>query len=129
MWKKDSSIVPFSFFSLFLGLPFLFGLSLFLFCISLFFLTGDNALIMMIITLLFIYNSRLTTRYLERNMTLYKCLRRCTGMGNESRVTCIKIYAWWLFHKYDVNYMIMHGNMTTMKCVIINITVESCMAI
>ena len=28
-------------------------------------------------------------------------------MGNESRVTCIKNYARWLCHKYDVNYMIM----------------------
>ena len=45
-------------------------------------------------------------------MTLYECLRRCTGMCNESRVTCMKNYAWWPSHKYDVNYMIMHGNMT-----------------
>ena len=66
---------------------------------------------------------------LEQNMTLYECLRRCTGMGNESRVTCMKNYAWWLCHKYDVNYMIMQGNMTMMKRVIINGTVESCMAI
>ena len=78
----------------------------------------------MIITLLFIYNS-----ILEQNMTLYECLRRCTGMGNESRVTCMKNYAWWPCHKYNVNYMIMQGNMTMMKCVIINRTEESCMAI
>ena len=26
----------------------------------------------------------------EQNMTLYECLRQCTGMGNESRVTCMK---------------------------------------
>ena len=50
------------------------------------------------------YNSKL-----EQDMTLYECLRRCTGMGNESRVTCMKIYTWWLCHKYDVNYMIMQG--------------------
>ena len=31
--------------------------------------------------------------------------------------------------KYDVNYMIMQSNMTMMECVIINGTVESCMAI
>ena len=36
-------------------------------------------------------------------------------MDNESRVTCMKNYAWWLCHKYDVNYMIMQGNMTLMK--------------
>ena len=54
------------------------------------FLTWDNALIMMIITLLFTYNSRITTRFLEQNMTLYECLRRCTGMCNDSWVTCMK---------------------------------------
>ena len=31
--------------------------------------------------------------------------------------------------KYDVNYMIMQSNMTTMERIIINGTVESCMAI
>ena len=29
------------------------------------------------------------------------------GWCNESRVTCMKNNAWWIFHKYDVNYMIM----------------------
>ena len=43
----------------------------------------DNALIMMIITLLFTYNSRITTQYLEQNMTLYECLWRCTRMCND----------------------------------------------
>ena len=51
----------------------------------------DNALIKMIITLLFTYNSRITTRYFEQNMTLYGCLWRCTGVCNDSRVICIKI--------------------------------------
>ena len=50
-------------------------------------------------------------------------------MGNESRVTCMKNNAWWLSHKYDVNYMIMQSNMTMMTRVIINGMVESCMAI
>ena len=36
-----------------------------------YFLTWDNALIMKIITLLFTYNSRITTRYLEQNMTMW----------------------------------------------------------
>ena len=40
------------------------------------YLTWDNALIMMIITLLFTYNSRITTQYLEQNMTLCECLQR-----------------------------------------------------
>ena len=48
------------------------------------------------------YNSKL-----EQDMTLYECLRWCTGLCNESRVTCMKNNAWWLCHKYDVNYMIM----------------------
>ena len=50
----------------------------------------DNALIMMIITLLFTYNSRITIRYLKQHRTLYECLRRCTGICNELRVTCMK---------------------------------------
>ena len=49
-------------------------------------------------------------------------------MGNESRVTSMKNYAWWLCHKYNVNYMIMQSNMTIMEYVMINETVESCMA-
>ena len=51
------------------------------------------------------------------------------GWCNESRVTCMKNNARWLCHKYDVNYMIMQGNMTMMKHVIINGMVESYMAI
>ena len=116
--KKDSSIVPFISF-LFLGL-FLFGLSLFLGQCS---INDDHHT--SIYLQLNDYNS-----ILEQNMTLYECLRRCTGMGNESRVTCMINYAWWLCHKYDVNYMIMQGNMTMIMCVMmINGTLESCMAI
>ena len=51
------------------------------------------------------------------------------GWCNESRATCIKNDEQWLSHKYNVNYMIMQSNMTMMKRVIINGTVESCMAI
>mgnify|MGYP005835455075 CR=1 FL=1 len=95
-------IWPFFFYLAFLYLAFL---SFFLFLAFLFF--GDNALLMMIITLLFTYNSRITTRYLEQNITLCGCLRRCTGICNESRVTCMKELSRWPCHKYDVNYMIM----------------------
>ena len=66
---------------------------------------------------------------LEEDMTLYECLRRCTGMGKESRVTCMKNYAWCLCHIYDVNYMIMQSNRTMRERVIITGTVESCMEI
>ena len=52
---------------------------------------------------------------LEQGMTLYECHRRCTGICNESSVTCMKNYERWLCHKYDVNYMIMQSNMTMMN--------------
>ena len=74
---------------------------------------------MMIITLLFTYNSRITTRYVEQDMTLYECLRRCTVMCNESRVTCMKELwtvalpqIWCQLHDHA-------SNMTMMKRVII----------
>ena len=67
---------------------------------------------------------------LEQDMTLCECLLRCTEMCNESRVTFIKKYdEWWLWHKYDVNYMIMQSNMTMMMRVIINGMVESGMEV
>ena len=44
-------------------------------------------------------------------MTLCECIWRYTGICNESRVTCMKNYEWWLCHKYDVNYMIMQSDM------------------
>ena len=115
--KKDSSIVPFYF--LFLGLLFLFGLSLFLGQCS---MNDDHHT--SIYLQLNDYNS-----ILEQGMTLYECLRRYTGIGNESRVTGMKNYERWLCHKYDVNYIIMQSNMTMMERVIVNGTVESCMAI
>ena len=104
---------------LFLGLSF-FGLSSFF----LFFYLGQCSINDDHHTSIYLqlndYNS-----ILEQNMTLYECLRRCTGEGNESRVTCMINYEWWLCHKYDVNYMIMQGNMTMMTRVMINGTVEN----
>ena len=93
------------------------------------FLTWDNALKMMIITLLFSYNSTSTTRYLEQNMTLYECLRRCTGICNESRVTCMKEL--WTVALPEIQCQLHYhaSNMTMMERVIINGTVESCTAI
>ena len=41
----------------------------------------------------FIYlQLKITTQYLEQDMTLYEYLRWCTGICNESRVTCMKNY-------------------------------------
>ena len=82
VWKKDSSIAPFYFISLFLGLLFL-SLSFLFFC-------WDNALLnddhhTSIYLQLNDYNS-----ILEQSMTLYGCLRRCTRICNESRVTSMK---------------------------------------
>ena len=54
------------------------------------FLTWDNALKMMIITLLFFLQLNYYNSILRTNMTLYECLRRCTGICNESRATCMK---------------------------------------
>ena len=111
---------------IFLGLPF-YGLSL---SLSLFlFLTWDNAIEnddhhTSIYLQLMDYNS-----ILEQDMTLYECLQRCTRICNESRVTCMKNYAWWLCHKYDVNYMIMQKQYDNDECVMIKGMVESCMAI
>ena len=83
--KKDSNIAPSLFFSHFFVFSF-FGP---FFCLESHpdlwgdhslhhpFLTWDNALIMMVITLLFTYNSKITTQYLEQNMTL--CMKIMNG--------------------------------------------------
>ena len=89
VWKKDSSIVPSFIYYIFLGLPF-FGLSLFflfliwpfIFLVILFF-SWDNALLnddhhTYIYLQLNDYNS-----ILEQSMTLYGCLRWCTGICND----------------------------------------------
>ena len=93
------------------------------------FLTWDNAPIMKIITLLFTYNSRITTRYFEQLWLYVNASGGVSGYALNQEWHVWKNYEWWLCHKYDVNYMIMQSNMTMMKRVIINGTVESCMAI
>ena len=50
-------------------------------------------------------------------------------MGNELRVTCMKNYAKWPCHKYDVNYMITKWQYDKSNACHMNGTVESCMAI
>ena len=61
-----------------------------------------NALIMMIITLLFTYNSILQLD--TRTMNLYECLWQFTRMCNHASVISIND-EWWLSHKYYVIYM------------------------
>ena len=94
--KKDSSIVPFYFFiwPLFFIWPFFFYLAfIFLFGLS-FFMSflffSDNALLNDDHHSSIYLQLNDTTRYLEQDMTLYECLRRCTRMCNDSRVTCMK---------------------------------------
>ena len=93
------------------------------------FLTWDNALIMIIITLLFTYNSWITTQYLEQNTTLHECLRRCTGICNESRATCMKEL--WMVALPQILCQLHDHAMQYDKDerVMINGTMESCMAI
>ena len=66
---------------------------------------------------------------LEQDMTLYECLRRCTGICNESRATWTKIMKVALPQIQCQLHDHAKSNMTMMGCVIINGTVESCMAI
>ena len=70
------------------------------------------------------YNSKL-----EQDMTLCECLRRCTGICNESRATCMKIMKVALPQIRCQLHDHAKSNMTMMKRDIINGTVESCMAI
>ena len=116
--KKDSSIAPFHFlFFLFWAFPF-FGLSLFWGQCS---MNDDHHT--SIYLQLNDYNS-----ILEQIMTLHECLRWCTGMGNESRVTCMIICMVALpqircqLHDHARQY-------DNDERVMINGTVESCMAI
>ena len=105
MWKKDSNIVPSLFFSHFfyLGLfSFLWPLSFLFFFVRSLIPTCGGIIVSIILsslgqcpnnddhqTSIYLqlknYNS-----ILEQNMTLYECLQRCTGICNESRVTCMK---------------------------------------
>ena len=65
------------------------------------------------------YNSKL-----EQDMTLYECLRQCTGICNESRVTCMKIMKVALPQIRCQLHDHAKSNMTMMKRVIIDRTVK-----
>ena len=141
VWKKDSNIVPSLFFSHFLFGPFLFFMASFFGLVQSLIPTCGGIIVSIILSLLgqcsndgdhhtFIflqlnnYNSILRTKY--DSVSASGGVPGC-AMNKEWHVC--KNYEWWLCHKYDVNYMIMLRNMTMMECVIINGTVESCMAI
>ena len=103
------SLLSFSLIFFFLGLFSFFIAFLFLF------LTWDNALIMMIITLLFIYNSMITTRYYKKVWLYMNASGGVPGYAMNQEWHVWKNYERWLCHKYYVNYMIMPSNMTMMN--------------
>ena len=128
--KKDSNIVPSLFFSHFFSFfgPFLLFMA-FLLSFIYIFLTWDNALEnddhhTSIYLQLNDYHSML-----QQNMTLYKCLRRCTGICNEPRVTCMK-ELWMVALPQILCQLHDHAKQyDNYERVMINGTVESCMAI
>ena len=66
---------------------------------------------------------------LEQSMTLYGCLRRCTGICNESRVTSMK-KLWMVALPQILCQLHDHAKQYDNDgCVMINWMVESCMAI
>ena len=121
--KRIVTLSLLSFSLIFLGLLFFYGLSLFLF------LTWDNALEnddhhTSIYLQLNDYNS-----ILEQSMTLYECLRRCTGICNEPRVTCMK-ELWTVALPQILCQLHDHAKQyDNDECVMMNGMVESCMAI
>ena len=107
VWKKDSSIAPFYLFIPHLGQ-----------C------SNNDDHHTSIYLQLNDYNS-----ILEQSMTLYECLRRCTGMCNEPRVTCMKEL--WMVALPQILCQL-HDNAKQYdndERVMINRMVESCMAI
>ena len=126
---KDSSIVPSLFFSHFFGPSFFYLAFLFFYLAFLFFphmgqCSNNDDHHTSIYLQLKNYNS-----ILEQDMTLYECLRRCIGICNESRATWMKIMKVALTQIQCQLHDHAKSNMTMMECVIINGTVESCMAI
>ena len=66
---------------------------------------------------------------LEQKMTLYECLRRCTGICNESRVTCMK-ELWTVALPQILCQLHDHAKQyDNDECVMMNGMMESCMGI
>ena len=114
----------FSFLWPFLGLLLFYGLSLFFYIPHLGQCSNNDDHHTSIYLQLNDYNSILEQRWLYMNAS-----GGVPGYAMNPAWHVWKNYERWLCHKYDVNYMIMHGNMTMMKRVITNRMVESCMAI
>ena len=132
--KCGKRIVPLSLLFIFI----LFGLSLFylafifLFGLSLFMafpFLGGQCSIEWWSPHFYLFTAQWLQLDTRTKMTLYECLRRCTGICHESRVTCMKEL--WTVALPQIRCQLHDhaSNMTMMKCAIINETVESCMAI
>ena len=66
---------------------------------------------------------------LEQSMTLYECLRRCTGICNEPRVTCMK-ELWTVALPQILCQLHDHAKQyDNDECVMMNGMMESCMVI
>ena len=123
--KRIVTLSLLSFSLIFFGPSLFYGLSLFFFL----FLTWDNALEnddhhTSIYLQLNDYNL-----ILEQSMTLYECLRRCTGICNESRVTSTK-KLWTVALPQILCQLHDHAKQyDNDECVMINWMVESCMTI
>ena len=133
--KCGKMIVTLSLLSFFLFGPFLFFMAsffLFLFGLSIFwpfsFFLGQCPINDDHHTSIYLqlkdYNS-----ILKQDMTLYECLRRCTGICNEPRVTCMK-ELWTVALPQILCQLHDHAKQyDNDECVMINGMVESCMAI
>ena len=65
----------------------------------------------------------------EQKMTLYECLRRCTGICNETRVTCMKELRRVALPQILCQLHDHAKQYDNDECVMINGMVETCMAI
>ena len=121
VWKKDSNIVPSLFFSLFMA--FFLGLLVLAFpFLGQCSMNDDHHT--SIYLQLNDYNS-----ILKQSMTLYGCLRRCTGICNESGVTSMK-KLWTVALPQILCQLHDHAKQyDNDERVMMNGTVESCMAI
>ena len=129
---KDSNIVPslfFSHFFLFLGLLFFYGLSLFLWPFSFFIPHLGQCSRKWWSSHFYLFKTQWLQLDTRTKMTLYECLRRCTGICNEPRVSCMK-ELWMVTLPQILCQLHDHAKQyDNNECVMINGMVESCMAI
>ena len=86
--KRIVTLSLLSFSLIVFGPSLFYGLSLFFFLFLL--LTWDNALEKWWSSHFYLFTTQWLQLDTRTKMTLYECLRRCTGICNEPRVTCMK---------------------------------------